>query len=64
MQREQIKRAHCSTCEKNTKFVRHVTAMGCGDLIMIMVTCGAWLIGRFLLTPKYICDNCGNKEGS
>ena len=63
MKREQIKRAHCSTCEKNTKFVRHVTAMGCGDLLMVLMTCGLWVIARTVFTPRFSCDNCGNKEG-
>ncbi len=61
MQREQIKRKFCKTCGKVTKFERHVTAMGCGDLVMVILTMGVWLILRHFLTPPYRCHECGSK---
>ena len=61
MQRSQLKRAHCRTCNKPTKFERHVTAMGCGDLVMVIGTCGLWLIARHLFTPDFVCTECGSK---
>jgi len=59
MQREQIKRMHCKQCGKNTKHERHTTAMGCGDLFMVVITLGIWLIFRELFKPRFHCSECG-----
>ena len=62
MQREQIKQYKCKSCEMKTKHVRHVTAMGCGDLIMTLSTFGLWVILRAILTPGFHCDKCGKRR--
>ncbi len=62
MQREQIKHCKCSSCGINTKHVRHVTAMGCGDLLMTLMTFGLWVILRAILTPGFHCDKCGMRK--
>lgn len=36
MQRTKLKSKHCRRCKKRTKYERHVTAMGCGDLFMVL----------------------------
>ncbi len=48
MQRTKISRRFCKNCGKKTKHERHITAMGLGDFIMIIFTCGLWLIARRL----------------
>ena len=62
MQREQLKHSYCKSCETKTKHVRHVTAMGCGDLLMVICTLGVWVIFRALFTPGYSCDRCGKRS--
>jgi hypothetical protein len=59
MQRTQLKTAMCKTCGKFSKFERHVTAMGVGDLFMVIITFGLWLVLRELLKPKFCCKECG-----
>jgi hypothetical protein len=59
MQRTQLKTAMCEICSKNSKFERHVTAMGVGDLFMVIITFGMWLILRELFKPKFRCKDCG-----
>lgn len=61
MQRSQIKRAYCESCEKETKFERAVTAMGCGDLFLTVCTLGLWVIVRQLFKPAFRCSECGEK---
>lgn len=59
MQRTQLKTAMCNTCGKTSKFERHVTAMGVGDLFMVLITLGTWLALRELFKPKFRCKDCG-----
>jgi len=61
MQREQIKKAFCKTCGKESKFERHVTVMGAGDLVMVILTVGLWLILRHVMIPRYRCHECGGE---
>ena len=61
MQRTQIERRRCRTCGKGTKFERHVTAMGAGDLVMVWMTAGFWLLARHAMTPKFRCSECGSE---
>ena len=58
MQRRQLANRHCSECKRKTKHERNVTAMGCGDLFMVLATCGTWLI-LSQLTKTWSCDRCG-----
>ena len=61
MQRHKIRRQFCNNCQTKTKFERHVTAMGCGDLVMVICTLGIWLIFRLLMTPGWRCSDCGSR---
>lgn len=61
MQRTQLITKHCRQCKARTKFERHVTAMGCGDLLMVLLTLGLWLPLRWLMTPGYRCTQCGSR---
>lgn len=60
MQRHQLKKQYCQHCGEMTRHSRAVTAMGCGDLLMVIVTMGLWLPFRWLLLiPRFRCDKCG-----
>lgn len=50
---------YCPNCQKKSGFKR---ALGVGTIIMIVLTCGFWL----LLVPLYParCINCGTTRGS
>ncbi len=61
VQRTQIISRKCRRCRKRTRFERHVTAMGCGDLLLVIATLGLWLILRWLFTPGYRCSICSGK---
>ena len=61
MQRSQLKQRYCPMCKKTTKYERHVTAMGCGDLFMVVFTLGLWLPLRWLFTPGFRCTVCGSR---
>lgn len=54
----------CASCDKVTKFERNAMVMGCGDLVMTIVTLGAWLIIRYVMngmTNPWRCTTCGGK---
>jgi hypothetical protein len=59
MQRSSISRRFCRQCERSTKHERNVTAMGCGDLILVIATCGLWWVVREIAKPKWRCSECG-----
>lgn len=59
MQRTQIKSKKCRNCKSRTKHERYLTAWGVGDLVMILITGGAWIIKLLLLKPKFRCSVCG-----
>lgn len=61
MQRHKITRKFCKSCDKETKFEKDITAMGCGDLVLVILTLGIWLIIRSILKPGYKCSECGGK---
>ncbi len=61
MQRTQLKRKMCKSCQKTTKFERHVTANGCGDLLLVFATFGLWVIVREMFKAPYRCAECGSK---
>lgn len=61
MQRTKIKSKHCRRCKERTKFERHVTAMGCGDLFMVVLTLGLWVVVRHIFTPGWRCTVCGSR---
>jgi hypothetical protein len=59
MHRTAIKSKYCKNCRKRTAHHRYVTAMGCGDLFMVIITLGLWVVLRALFTPGYHCSVCG-----
>jgi hypothetical protein len=60
MQRTAISRYFCRQCGQATKHERNVTAMGCGDLILVIGTCGLWWVIREVTKPKWRCSECGS----
>lgn len=61
MQRAQSISRHCESCRRRTRFERHVTAMGCGDLLLVVLSLGLWLPIRWLLKPGFRCVECGSR---
>ncbi len=59
MQRVEFLRRYCEICEKETKHERHITAMGCGDLVMVLCTWGLWMLVRWFFAPCFRCSVCG-----
>lgn len=62
MQRTQTESKTCKKCGTVTKHERHITAMGCGDLIMVIFTFGIWIIIREVFKPKFRCSVCGKEN--
>lgn len=60
MQKVSIRRQYCGVCNEKTKHERHITAMGCGDLILVIATWGLWLPVRWLFLPSFKCSVCGS----
>jgi len=59
MQRVAISRRDCPRCGQPTKHERYVTAMGVGDLILVLFTFGGWWLLREAMKPKWRCSECG-----
>lgn len=55
-------RGYCPDCDKYTKIERNSMVWGCGDLIMIFITFGAWVLVRFVFRPEWRCSKCGAKS--
>ncbi len=58
----EIGQRYCRTCRTNVPVTRNSMVWGCGDLIMVLVTCGAWLVVRFAhnySTNPWRCQRCG-----
>ena len=54
----------CSTCQTTRKFEKNALVWGCGDLIMILVTFGVWLLLKFgfdLASNPWRCSVCGTR---
>jgi len=62
MQRSKIKSKFCRECGKQTKHECHHTALGCGDLLLTILTIGAWILLRWLFAPGFRCTNCGQRN--
>jgi hypothetical protein len=58
------KQALCQQCGARKRFEKNSMIWGCGDLIMIILTFGIWMVlrfaGDFLLNP-WRCKDCGGK---
>ena len=60
MQRKETKTGVCKCCRKRKRFTRYITAMGCGDLFMVLITFGLWVLFRAIFKPKFRCEGCGS----
>jgi len=49
----------CPHCNEQRKFERPSAIWGVGDLFMVLMTGGLWLVGKLMLRPKYRCCVCG-----
>lgn len=54
-------RGFCPTCKTHTKVERNSMVWGCGDVVMVLFSCGLWVLGRILLRPAWRCSQCGSK---
>lgn len=55
------------TCRRTSKFEKNSMVWGCGDLILVVVTFGIWLILRFVFEQfanPWRCTNCGNRPSN
>jgi ribosomal protein L37AE/L43A len=57
----QITRARCPVCAKDTKMERPAQVWGMGDLIMVVMTLGLWIIAKRASRPAWRCSDCGSK---
>ena len=55
------RRKYCRTCSNHMLYTRTITRMGCGDLLMVCLTLGGWLVLRMILKPAWRCATCGGK---
>lgn len=54
----------CGQCGTVRKFEKNSMVWGCGDLVMVLVTFGAWVIVRFIadmIVNPWRCLVCGNR---
>ena len=52
----------CGQCGKATKHERNAMVMGCGDVVMVLLTLGLWLPLRLMLNAMsnpWRCSECG-----
>ena len=49
----------CSSCGKATKSERETVNYGCGDLLMVVLTTGLWVLFRYAMRPGWKCSTCG-----
>ena len=55
-----VSRRPCPNCKKQTKCERPDLSWGVGDLVMVLLTCGLWVIVRFLFRSGWKCSDCGS----
>ena len=63
MQRKETKTGVCKCCRKRKRFTRYITAMGCGDLVLVLFSFGLWVLVRGLFKPRFKCEGCGSTYG-
>lgn len=51
----------CLNCKTRTKLERNSMIWGCGDLVLAVITCGAWALIRVLSRDSWRCSACGSK---
>ena len=49
----------CRHCMTRVKLERPAMVWGCGDLVMVLLTCGLWALGKILMRPAWRCSVCG-----
>jgi hypothetical protein len=57
-----VSRRFCKVCEERTRHTREVATVGCVDFLLIVVTCGVWLLIKIPLSGllfRWHCDECG-----
>jgi len=57
----QIANKSCTQCGQNVKAERNASQMGCGDLVMVLLTFGLWVVIRQLFKKPWLCTQCGSK---
>jgi hypothetical protein len=57
----EVSSGHCSHCATRTKLERNSLVWGCGDLVMVVITCGFWALGKVLMREAWRCSVCGSK---
>jgi len=57
----QVSRGRCPTCKAKTKLERNAQVWGFGDLVMIFLTLGLWVVLKFWMRPALRCSQCGSK---
>jgi hypothetical protein len=58
-------RKFCTCCQHSTKFESNTMVWGFGDLVMLVLTAGAWLVIRGiwdLVGNPWRCATCGTSE--
>lgn len=61
----QITSKYCHSCNKQMKFEKNSMIWGCGDLVMVILTFGGWLVIRLIMdffSNPWRCKECGSKE--
>jgi hypothetical protein len=54
----------CATCGTVRKFEKNAMVWGCGDLLLVVVTFGIWIIIRYvadLMVNPWRCSVCGTR---
>ena len=60
----EISSGHCPHCNTRTKLERNSMVWGCGDLVLVLITCGLWALVRILMRPNWRCSVCGSKASA
>ena len=54
----------CKTCNRQVQAQRNAMTWGCGDLVLIPLTLGLWLVFRAAMMPArnpWRCSSCGRR---
>lgn len=51
----------CPSCGTKTKHSRRVEPLATGDLVMVIVTFGFWVLLRKANSPSFRCKKCGHE---
>ena len=55
----------CRHCQRYTMHARDLQPMGCGDLFMVILTAGFWILIRIAMTAllnPFRCQQCGRRK--